>query len=478
MPYDTAADAEAVRATLSVDNELQPDKVTKRLRVEGVNLVACVPRPPVPSRRPRGETNNARARNLVAIAPGFLEDASLRSLVFPSPDAHTRRSPPRVPPRLSDFAATEPRLLRAAVAAFLDLLNLSTRTLEQFGSVPAAVNRSRRRWIATTSTRRSAGKPRSCTGPSEETIQYYAIKSVDKSQRQRVLQEVQVLRATSHPGVLRFHAWYETQNHLWLILEYCVGGDLLGVLKQDVALPEASVARFAADLCESLRVVHAAGTLHCDLKPSNVLMDEDGRLKLCGFGLARKVADVSASRTNASNATPSALARRGTPCYMAPELFEEGGSHSFASDLYAFGCVLYELAAGKPPFVSASLAELMEMILTEDPPPIEREGGKLAPLSDAFEDLVFALLRKDPTRRATWAEIFAHPFWRSAAVPADVAESVAALANTATPLPRQPAFEARARERARLESPERPASQARTREERPNREKPRGRRGA
>ena len=185
-------------------------------------------------------------------------------------------------------------------------------------------------------------------GRRKKTIQYYAIKSVDKSQRQRVLQEVQVLRATSHPGVLRFHAWYETQNHLWLILEYCVGGDLLGVLKQDVALPEASVARFAADLCESLRVVHAAGTLHCDLKPSNVLMDEDGRLKLCGFGLARKVADVSASRTNASNATPSALARRGTPCYMAPELFEEGGSHSFASDLYAFGCVLYELAAGKP----------------------------------------------------------------------------------------------------------------------------------
>ena len=232
-------------------------------------------------------------------------------------------------------------------------------------------------------------------GRRKKTIQYYAIKSVDKSQRQRVLQEVQVLRATSHPGVLRFHAWYETQNHLWLILEYCVGGDLLGVLKQDVALPEASVARFAADLCESLRVVHAAGTLHCDLKPSNVLMDEDGRLKLCGFGLARKVADVSASRTTASNATPSALARRGTPCYMAPELFEEGGSHSFASDLYAFGCVLYELAAGKPPFVSASLAELMEMILTEDPPPIEREGGKLAPLSDAFEDL--ALLAK--TRR-------------------------------------------------------------------------------
>ena len=95
--------------------------------------------------------------------------------------------------------------------------------------------------------------------------------------------------------MLKFHAWYETQNHLWLILEYCVGGDLLGLLRQDVHLPEPSIAAFARDLFVALRTLHAAGTLHCDLKPSNVLVDEDGRLKLCGFGLARRVADVAAA---------------------------------------------------------------------------------------------------------------------------------------------------------------------------------------
>ena len=67
-------------------------------------------------------------------------------------------------------------------------------------------------------------------GRRKKTIQHYAIKSVDKSQRPRVLQEVQVLRSLSHDLVLKFYAWYETQNHLWLILEYCVGGDLLGVI--------------------------------------------------------------------------------------------------------------------------------------------------------------------------------------------------------------------------------------------------------
>ena len=97
-------------------------------------------------------------------------------------------------------------------------------------------------------------------GRRKKTIQYYAIKSVDKSQRPRVLQEVQVLRSVSHPLVLKFHAWYETKNHLWLILEYCVGGDLLGLLKQDERLPERSVAVFARDLVAALRVLHRAGT--------------------------------------------------------------------------------------------------------------------------------------------------------------------------------------------------------------------------
>ena len=81
-------------------------------------------------------------------------------------------------------------------------------------------------------------------GRRKKTIQHYAIKSVDKSQRPRVLQEVQVLRSLSHDLVLKFYAWYETQNHLWLILEYCVGGDLLALLRQDEALPPKSVAAF------------------------------------------------------------------------------------------------------------------------------------------------------------------------------------------------------------------------------------------
>ena len=298
-------------------------------------------------------------------------------------------------------------------------------------------------------------------GRRKKTIQYYAIKSVDKSQRPRVLREVQVLRATDSPLVLKFHAWYETANHLWLILEYCVGGDLLGVLKQDERLPERSIARFALDLVSALRVAHEAGVLHCDLKPSNVLIDEDGRLKLCGFGLARRVGDIEVPIVDGDGdggvgrkiGTTASLAKRGTPCYMAPELFRADGVHSYASDAWALGCVLYECAAGAPPFVSASLTELMEMILNDEPDfsvlenrenrDVDDVDDKTGPLSASFLDLVRGLLRKDPARRLAWDEMLAHAFWsegtkkgREIGIEADAAR----LARKA--LPAQPAFEA------------------------------------
>ena len=286
-------------------------------------------------------------------------------------------------------------------------------------------------------------------GRRKKTIQHYAIKSVDKSQRPRVLQEVQVLRSLSHDLVLKFYAWYETQNHLWLILEYCVGGDLLALLRQDEALPPKSVAAFGADLVVALRVLHKSGTLHCDLKPSNVLVDENGRLKLCGFGLARKTADVAKDVRGGGSAegAKDGLSKRGTPCYMAPELFTERGVHSYASDLYALGCVLYECCVGKPPFVSNSLTELMEMILNDDPPALidgeraARDRGAATtpdPPTPALANLIFGLLEKDPARRLDWNAVLRHPFWRESG---DVACAKDLAALDQYPLPPQPAFQ-------------------------------------
>ena len=132
-------------------------------------------------------------------------------------------------------------------------------------------------------------------GRLKASIQYYAIKGVDTAQRARVLTEVQVLRALCHEGVLRFYAWYETSNHLWLVLEYCVGGDLLALLRADKRVPEGSAAGWTRDAACALRALHCAGILHADLKPSNCLLDENGRLKLTGLGLSRRVAEIDAA---------------------------------------------------------------------------------------------------------------------------------------------------------------------------------------
>ena len=128
---------------------------------------------------------------------------------------------------------------------------------------------------------------------------------------------------------------------------------------------------------------------------AQVLVDEYGIVKLSDFGLARRV-PTGASETKLG---------RGTPYYMAPELFMEDGIHSFASDLWALGCTLFELAHGSPPFTSQSLNELIHQILYSEAPLGEIE------LSEGFVALARELLAKDPLDRPAWEQLLVHPFW-------------------------------------------------------------------
>jgi serine/threonine-protein kinase ULK4 len=149
------------------------------------------------------------------------------------------------------------------------------------------------------------------------------------------------------------------------------------------------------EIIEGLSYLHSNGVIYSDLKPQNILLNEYNILKLCDFGLSKKITDLTQTDSD-----PSKL-KAGTPYYMAPELFSDNGIHTYFSDFWSLGCVLFELATGKPPFCTNSLKDLITMILEANHPKVEG-------FSDEFNDLLNKLLEKDPIKRINWEELKGH----------------------------------------------------------------------
>ncbi|CCD14930.1 unnamed protein product [Trypanosoma congolense IL3000] len=247
-------------------------------------------------------------------------------------------------------------------------------------------------------------------GRLKKSIDYYAVSSIDKSQRQRVQTNVRFLRTANHPHVIKFHNWYETNNHLWVVTELCTGGDLRQVLHPENHLSEAAVRLYGGDIAEGLMYIHMCGVVYRDLKPSSILMDSTMTMRFYNFGISCAFPVSSGEGTV------------GTARYMAPELFTKEGVPSMASDLWSFGCLLLEMRSGKPPFDAPDLETLIPSILTEPYEPHED-------LSDDLNELLKMLLVKDPLKRATWEDVVACPFWQGR------------LQLPENPFPPQPAFD-------------------------------------
>ncbi|XP_029445562.1 serine/threonine-protein kinase ULK4 [Rhinatrema bivittatum] len=262
-------------------------------------------------------------------------------------------------------------------------------------------------------------------GRRKGTINFVAILCIDKSKKPEITNWVRLTHDISHKNVVTFHEWYETSNHLWLVVELCTGGSLEVVIAQDEHLPEEVVREFGIDLVTGLYHIHELGIIFCEFTPAKILLDGPGTLKFSNFSLAKAEGENleeffaligSEEGISDGESTPRRNLKnrvKGSPLYTAPEVIR-GADFSVASDLWSLGCVLYEMYSGKSPFFSESFSEVIERILNEDPLPPRSRGSSAAKPSSDFLNLLDGLLQKDVQKRMNWSGLLQHPFWKEA----------------------------------------------------------------
>jgi serine/threonine protein kinase/Tfp pilus assembly protein PilF len=215
--------------------------------------------------------------------------------------------------------------------------------------------------------------------------------------RARFQREARAAAALNHPNVVHLYSVEESDGELFITMELVPGKSLRDVLRDGNSLPLPTTISFASQLAEGLACAHAAGILHRDLKPGNVMVTDDGRVKILDFGLAKILAPAAAwgdVRTMTGEQSTEGVTF-GTAGYMSPEQ-ALGKPLDPRTDLFALGVVLFEMATGRPPFEGNTLAAVLDQLLHQRPP----SPQKLNPAVPSFlAALIERCLEKEPERR-------------------------------------------------------------------------------
>uniref|UniRef100_A0A8C1DSA0 Serine/threonine-protein kinase ULK3 n=1 Tax=Cyprinus carpio carpio TaxID=630221 RepID=A0A8C1DSA0_CYPCA len=234
-------------------------------------------------------------------------------------------------------------------------------------------------------------------------------KSLNKSSVENLLTEIEILKTVRHPHIVQLKDFQWDSENIYLILEWCSGGDLSRFIRSRRILPERVARRCLQQIACALQFLHEKNISHLDLKPQNILLSGNV-LKLADFGFAQYMSPWDEQQ-----------ALRGSPLYMAPEMVCRR-YYDARVDLWSVGVILYDLydflpsveqnyenekaLFGRAPFASRSFTELEEKIRSEKH--IELPSG--ARVSRDCRDLLLRLLERDPDRRITFDEFFLHPF--------------------------------------------------------------------
>ena len=230
---------------------------------------------------------------------------------------------------------------------------------------------------------------------------------------ERFQREIALMAKLVHPGIVALFDSGETAGRLYYVMPFVAGENLRARLVRERRMSAGEAAAFGADVAEALAYAHGAGIVHRDVKPENIFT-VGGRAVLADFGIAHIVGE----RTNGEEGLTWAGMVLGTVAYMSPEQATAEPGIDGRSDLYSLGCVLYELLTGEPPFTAPTPSGVLAKHISQPPRPAREQNPGISP---ALNDIVMALLAKDPAQRPATA--------------ADVARALRAAAPTTGPVP-------------------------------------------
>lgn len=231
-----------------------------------------------------------------------------------------------------------------------------------------------------------------------------AIKDVDLQKLNKHLRdclacEIKFLRSVNHPNIIRLLETIEDGDHLFLVLEYCAGGNLAAYIQRYGRVQEQIARNFMRQLGAGLEVLHAHHVIHRDLKPENLLLsthEDDAVLKIADFGLCRYLSPDEQARIVC-----------GSPLYMAPEVLQFQ-KYDSKVDMWSVGAILFELLNGHPPFSGKNNCQLLKNIKNCTILPFSEII--LSDLHPDCIDICTKLLRQNPAKRLSTEEFLKHNF--------------------------------------------------------------------